>query len=170
MSDRIQGSAWSGQDRGRTRRAASLFAGLAALVSLAWLVGRTEAQTQRPSGAEPNSLPASMPPAPVVSRPTRPASPYGGTLPVQSKTIAEPRLTQGNGQPKLPAEKAPVIPPKVPDKGKGADELPPPRPGIDLGPDRIRLPRLPGVPGPLGTTPVPTAKDLEEYNQFIEGV
>jgi pilus assembly protein CpaC len=33
-----------------------------------------------------------------------------------------------------------------------------------------RLQRLPGVPGPLGSTPIPSAKDLEEFNQFIGGV
>lgn len=33
-----------------------------------------------------------------------------------------------------------------------------------------RLQRLPGVPGPLGATPIPGPKDIEEQNRFIQGV
>jgi pilus assembly protein CpaC len=68
--------------------------------------------------------------------------------------------------------------PKAPDtKGadaKGADELPQPRP-VDPFADRFRLPYLggPGAPGcgpggcGKGTAPVPTEKDLEQFNRFV---
>jgi pilus assembly protein CpaC len=40
---------------------------------------------------------------------------------------------------------------------------------LPFGDDKVRLPRL-GPTGQLGTTPVPTEKDLEEYRKFVEGV
>jgi pilus assembly protein CpaC len=37
-----------------------------------------------------------------------------------------------------------------------------------FGPGQIRLPRLPGQPGPLGTTPIPSPQVQAEYNRFIQ--
>jgi pilus assembly protein CpaC len=55
--------------------------------------------------------------------------------------------------------------PKPGDAKPGSEKLPPPR---GLFPDEmVRMNRL---GGPLGTTPVPTAKDLEEARQFVEKV
>lgn len=50
-------------------------------------------------------------------------------------------------------------------KTNGANTLPPPN-ASGVG----RLQRLPGVPGPLGSTPIPSPKDIEEQNQFIDRV
>ena len=59
--------------------------------------------------------------------------------------------------------------PKVLPPAKGPVELPPPEAIPGFGPDRVRLPRL-GDKGALGSTPKPTAEDLKEFSQFIEGV
>ncbi|MCS7271435.1 MAG: pilus assembly protein N-terminal domain-containing protein, partial [Gemmataceae bacterium] len=54
--------------------------------------------------------------------------------------------------------------------GPPTGALPQPRPFPQLfGEDKLRLPRLAGS-GILGTTPVPTEKDLEQFRQFVEGV
>jgi pilus assembly protein CpaC len=51
----------------------------------------------------------------------------------------------------------------------GALPQPRPFPQLPFGEEKLRLPRLAGS-GILGTTPVPTEKDLEQFRQFIEGV
>ncbi|MBI1915259.1 MAG: pilus assembly protein N-terminal domain-containing protein [Planctomycetes bacterium] len=48
------------------------------------------------------------------------------------------------------------------------EEQPPPPRILPFGPGRVRLPRLPGQPGPLGTTPIPSKETLEEYGRFVE--
>ncbi len=63
--------------------------------------------------------------------------------------------------------------PQPPPQPRPADEpAPPPRPLAEpvppFGPGRVRLPRLEGRQGPLGTTPVPTPKVREEYGRFVE--
>jgi pilus assembly protein CpaC len=58
----------------------------------------------------------------------------------------------------------------APAAGAPGGALPQPRPFPQLfGEDKLRLPRLAGS-GILGTTPVPTEKDLEQFRQFIDGV
>ncbi len=57
---------------------------------------------------------------------------------------------------------------QLPEKGKGAEEGPAPKPFEPFGPKRPRLPRLPGVPGPLGGTPVPSARQLDEFNRYVD--
>src|SRR5262249_40982466 len=52
---------------------------------------------------------------------------------------------------------------------KGAEQLPAPKPLPGFDPNQIRMPRM-GTGELLGTTPRPTAKDLEEFNRFIERV
>ena len=58
--------------------------------------------------------------------------------------------------------------PKVDDKkpDAGGEKLPPPRAAFPD--DKARLGRMGN--GPLGTTPIPTKEDLEEFRQFVEGV
>ncbi len=70
----------------------------------------------------------------------------------------EPKQPNGKPPDKVPA--LPGLP--VPEVG------PVPRPLPGFGPRQVRLPRLPGVPGPLGTTPIPSAKDIAEFNRFVE--
>jgi pilus assembly protein CpaC len=48
-----------------------------------------------------------------------------------------------------------------------AEETPPPR-FLPFGSDRVRLPRLPREPGPIGATPVPSKETREEYGRFVE--
>ncbi len=69
-----------------------------------------------------------------------------------------------------------VQPGGMPPGGVQPPLLPPPKDGklpsprlLPFEDDRVRLPRLAGT-GILGTTPVPTEKDLEQFRQFIEGV
>jgi pilus assembly protein CpaC len=73
----------------------------------------------------------------------------------------------GTGQEpdKAPAKDAPkVLPPMKP------AELPPPGGAVPgFGPGRERLSRM-GEKGALGSTPKPTAEDLKEFGQFIDGV
>jgi pilus assembly protein CpaC len=63
------------------------------------------------------------------------------------------------------AQQPKMVDPLPKANGKEPPVLPTPTP-TGIG----RLQRLPGVPGPLGSTPVPSAKDLEDFNQFIGGV
>ncbi|MCC6417257.1 MAG: pilus assembly protein N-terminal domain-containing protein [Gemmataceae bacterium] len=72
-------------------------------------------------------------------------------------------------QPKLPAPPGDGKP--GPEKVPGLPEVeipPAPQPFPGFSPRAVRLPRLPGAPAPLGSTPMPSPKDIAEYNRFIE--
>jgi pilus assembly protein CpaC len=72
-------------------------------------------------------------------------------------------IVPGAQEPK-PATPMPVQPPPA------AETVPPPRVAIPpFGPEQLRMPRL-ADRDMLGSTPKPTAKDLEEFNRFIDSV
>ena len=113
------------------------------------------------------------PPAPDIAtspwRPqTRPATtppalpntlPLSATQQVRPLAPTEYMVAQAQGEP-------PANPPaKVP--GKAPETMPTPRPAGPtgpFGPDQTRLPRIADIDTPLGRTPTPTAKDVEDYN------
>jgi pilus assembly protein CpaC len=66
-------------------------------------------------------------------------------------------------------EKQPKPEPKAEPKPEARrEEAPPPRPVEPFPRERTRLPRLGDRPGPLGTTPRPTEKELAEYRRFVQ--
>jgi pilus assembly protein CpaC len=119
-----------------------------------------EPATTPPPPAAPPATVAAVADAPVTTAlPTRLPQPADLVVDPPTRTALQPvpmPLPGGAGQP----DKAKVV-----DPPKADEKLPPPRPAFPD--DRPRLSRL---GGPLGTTPVPTDKDLEEFRQFIEGV
>src|SRR5262245_14529041 len=64
--------------------------------------------------------------------------------------------------PKNPAQPAPAPMPAP------AETLPSPQRLDPFGPDRVRLPSLPGAASGPGVTPRPSPEVLKEYSQFIE--
>jgi pilus assembly protein CpaC len=80
----------------------------------------------------------------------------GAALGLPGRGLAQVPM-QPNGK---PPDKVPALP------GPEIAPLPQPLPGF--GPRAVRLPRLPGMAGPLGTTPRPSAKDIAEYNRFVK--
>jgi pilus assembly protein CpaC len=85
---------------------------------------------------------------------------WGGMSLAQEKPIAQAV------QPR-PVQPAPMVQPRpevAPPVQPGPGGIPP------FGPRSVRLPRLPGEPGPLGTTPIPSKKELEEYNKFVDHI
>ncbi len=112
--------------------------------------------------------PVPVPAAPIGAE-GRPVAPQGQSIPVGVPILPTSAFLQAPP----PASFAPegVMPASFlqqPDPGKAPAPLPPPN-ALPFGDDKVRLPRLGGA-GQLGTTPVPTPKDLEEFSQFIEGV
>jgi pilus assembly protein CpaC len=113
----------------------------------------------------------------------RPAQAQSGTLPAPFSPVATPGQLPGTvsppgavftpvAQPKPAAVQAaqPPAQPPGPEKLPGIKDLevgPMPKPFDPLDGKRPRLPFM-GGPGPIGTTPQPTPKDLEEYNKFVE--
>jgi pilus assembly protein CpaC len=63
-----------------------------------------------------------------------------------------------------------VQPPEKLNPPKAPETLPVPKQLGPFGPNQFRLPRLGESPSGLGRTPQPTAKDIEEYNRFVEAV
>jgi hypothetical protein len=115
-----------------------------------------------PLGQTVTSVGSSSGPA-IATLPPLLLSPDGTLTPVVLQQGVQPPTggTPGAGQP-------PAGPPGG--MGQPPGGLPQPRPFPQLfGDDKLRLPRLAGS-GILGTTPVPTEKDLEQFRQFIEGV
>lgn len=126
----------------------------------------------QPAGDAPKREPVPLPvpepqPAPVAESPAVPplviepvrTTPAPVPTPVMFQQPAPMPMPLG-GQPQ-------PLPMPVPGGGPGSAPLPQPRPAFPD--DRIRLPIL-GNPGTLGTTPVPTEKDLAEARQFIDKV
>jgi pilus assembly protein CpaC len=110
----------------------------------------------------------------VSAAPTPPALPTIPTAPVQSAlpqqtqqaatifrpvTVADYAVAQGQAEP-------PAIPP-VKVQGKVPETMPVPRPAAPFGPDQVRLPAIADIDTPLGRTPVPSAKDIAEYNALV---
>ena len=115
-----------------------------------------------PLGQTVTSVGSSSGPA-IATLPPLLLNPDGTLTPVVLQQGVQPPTggTPGAGQP-------PAGPPRG--MGQPPGGLPQPRPFPQLfGDDKLRLPRLAGS-GILGTTPVPTEKDLEQFRQFIEGV
>jgi pilus assembly protein CpaC len=141
-------------------------------------VRSTPIQITEPAPAPPIPKTVQAPPS-IAPAPPAIAPPPLPTM-VPAPDVSKPRLRTANSMPTVPpiagpsAEIRPVAfqEPKLPEKVKAdpvpAEVAPPPRP-IDLfGGNHPRLQRLPGVQGPLGTTPVPSKKDLEEYNRYVK--
>lgn len=112
-------------------------------------------------------LPAGQMPGPALATlPPLLLSPDGTLTPVVLPQGAQP---PGGGAPG--AAQPPAGQPGGGGMGPPPGTLPQPRPfpQLPFGEEKLRLPRLAGS-GILGTTPVPTEKDLEQFRQFIEGV
>ncbi|HEX3314520.1 MAG TPA: pilus assembly protein N-terminal domain-containing protein, partial [Gemmataceae bacterium] len=91
-------------------------------------------------------------------------APLPSTLPqsaLQVRPLAPTEYMVAQAQTEPPANP----PAKVP--GKGPETMPVPRPAGPFGPDQTRLPRIADVDTPLGRTPTPTAKDVEDYNAAV---
>ena len=65
------------------------------------------------------------------------------------------------------AQNEPPANPPMKVQGKVPETMPVPRPAGPFGPDQIRLPRIADIDTPLGRQPVPSAKDIAEYNSFV---
>ena len=117
----------------------------------------------------PMTLPTTPTVAPPPHKVTPPAVPEAPPLPLMFQQPNSPKdvspqpvtFQQPNPMPMPPAAQPNPMPPP------GSAPLPVPRTFPD---DRIRLPLLGAPPGPLGTTPKPTEKELAEARRFIEGV
>jgi pilus assembly protein CpaC len=60
--------------------------------------------------------------------------------------------------------------PTAPPTGATPNTLPLPQPVAPFAPHQVRLPRLEGVPAPLGTTPHPTAAVQAEFGKFVREI
>ncbi|HZZ79655.1 MAG TPA: pilus assembly protein N-terminal domain-containing protein [Gemmataceae bacterium] len=120
-----------------------------------------------------------IPAGPVgVPKAQAPVTPIMQVEPPTYKEIVIPANEVGAQPPFVPMDGAmqvqvPVPQPKVP-QPKGADEpplLPQPRPLVPpFGPDQVRMPLIGDTDvAPLGATPRPTAKELQEYAKYVKG-
>lgn len=152
-------------------------------------LGVVNATAQNPSGGggggsipNPRAIPGviigTLPPSQAVLPAGQMAGPVMATLPPlllsPDGTLTPVTLQQG-AQPPGGSAPGAAQPPAGPPGGGGMGPppgaLPQPRPfpQLPFGEEKLRLPRLAGS-GILGTTPIPTEKDLEQFRQFIEGV
>lgn len=115
-----------------------------ALAAGLWVGALSAAPTDPPSAPPTHSIPSGVPLMPAAGY--NPALPPAGL----SNRVEPVAYQQPEPLPKPPAT------------------LPQPN-QLPFSDDKIRLPRLAGT-GQLGATPVPTAKDLEDFKQFVEGV
>ncbi|MCS6853093.1 MAG: pilus assembly protein N-terminal domain-containing protein [Gemmataceae bacterium] len=82
----------------------------------------------------------------------------------------EPVIPTVNLQSETPTTPtAPPAPPKSSTEPPAKEVAPPPRRLEGFPSGAVRLPRLPGEPAPIGTTPKPTPKVLKEFEEFIAG-
>lgn len=127
---------------------------------LAELPASAPAAIAVPSVPEPSPLPAIAQPRAIVS-PEPKAEPAQKAAP-----LAPPLVTVQPANIRPVAFQEPKLPEKV--KADPVETAPAPRPLDLFGSNHPRLQRLPGTPGPLGTTPVPSKKELEEYNRYVK--
>jgi pilus assembly protein CpaC len=99
-----------------------------------------------------------MPPVPQLPPQTLPApTPLEQAAPAPGLPLVSPQfVTQG---PEQPPEKAPA---------KAPETLPSPRPAEPFLPGRVRLPFLKGETCTTGTEPRPSAKELEQFNKYVQ--
>ncbi|MBX9678172.1 MAG: pilus assembly protein N-terminal domain-containing protein [Gemmataceae bacterium] len=109
---------------------------------------------------EPNALPEIVQPPAMVSPIAK------AKLAPKASPTAPPLVTAKQADIRPLAFQEPKLPEKV--KADPVEVAPAPRPLELFGGNHPRLQRLPGAPGPLGTTPVPSKKDLEEYNRYVK--
>lgn len=143
-----------------------------------------DASDPLPVAPAPSNAPQSPMPVPGVTFPSVVAGP--GLLPVvpvnptinpMATPVAPPALAIAAPVAPFAVPAARVVPQpppdaKQPDMGAGAGQPQPlPQPKLlPFGDDKVRLPRM-GLPqNVLGATPIPTAQDLEDFRQFIDGV
>ncbi len=123
----------------------------------------------------------SPPAAPQIAPPTTPLPSYGLSSTTEVRPAAPPwtpvgpsRSATSTFRPQTANDflaqvqaqgEPPVGPTRVP--GKVPELMPQPRPAGPFAPEQVRLPRMPDADTPLGRTPVPTAKDIADYNAFV---
>ncbi len=116
------------------------------------------------AAAPPAVIPAAADDPPTTALPIKLPPPADFKIEPPTRVAMQPvpmPLPGGAGQDKPKEQPKAADPPKP-----AGEQLPAPRPAFPD--DRPRLSRMGG--GPLGTTPVPTDKDLEEFRQFVKGV
>ncbi|MCE9530043.1 MAG: pilus assembly protein N-terminal domain-containing protein [Planctomycetes bacterium] len=164
MSQHRRGSGWW---------AARLLAGGTVMAGLVIMAVPMVAQPQRSAMIpEQPRLPISRVPEmtePNFIIPIQDERPRPAPMPPVEKML---KMTEPNNiRPVQDERPRPMALPPVDKMPKGgAAELPPARPVLPFGPDKVRLPQLGSDPGPLGATPKPTEEDLKDFNQFVEDV